>query len=117
MTIVPATSAAASGRTRRVRGIESPSRTSERSVRVLQRHPEALEQVDENNHLQETGQRLHSVGSGPLASVRWLRSVGSGPPQPRFSTRIGSEAPAGMTRALRSTVLSFLILSCSRISP
>src|SRR6185312_5221491 len=63
--------------------------------RVLQRDPEALEQVDEEDRLEESNDRVHA----------------------RSPITVGSEWPDMMTRSLRSTVPSLRILSCRRIRP
>src|SRR5205085_8578252 len=62
--------------------------------RVLQRDPEALQQVDEKDRLEEFENHARS----PVTSV-------------------GSVSPDMITRSLRSVVPSLRILSCSRISP
>src|SRR5262249_7751466 len=64
--------------------------------RVLQREPEPLEDVDEEDRLEELDDGLH---------------------QARSPIRIGSDCPCGMIRSFRSTVPSLRILSWSRINP
>ena len=57
-----------------------------------------LDEVDEKDRPKEILELRHAV-------------------YPRSPTSTGSVVPALMTRSLRSTVSSFRILSCSRISP
>ena len=67
--------------------------------RVLQRDPQPLEQVDEEDRFEERDDGLHvSARFSPIEQV-------------------GSVSPDMMTRSLRSTVPSLRILSCSRIRP
>src|SRR5579859_4712365 len=64
--------------------------------RVLQRDPQPLRDVDEEQRLDEAEDGAHHA---------------------RSPTMMGSEPPSGMTRSLRRTVPSLRILSCRRISP
>src|SRR5262249_16681002 len=86
--------------TTEARGGRTPfSRVLEREGRlrrVLQRDPQTLEQVDQENRFEEVDQSLHYARS-PIS--------------------VGSVSPDMMMRSLRRTVPSLRILSWRRISP
>src|SRR5437762_5189601 len=75
--------------------------------RVLQRDPQAFEQVDEEDGFEEPDDRLHNIGRPKGLHYIYTRSA----------FIVGSESPDMMVRSFRSTVPSLRILSCRRINP